>query len=162
MKYLTAEEIGNLETQDMWSGTANPSKEIATAGGEEHERIDQEGVCCPTPLAGVQANRQDACADISYTLAQHMLAAFDGCPIQMPVGAPSLAAYPIDPAGLAAGHLQASYAAGQQPLGKDYPELAQVFKHDTVVRGSSKKLQGPENEEEGCWAMHYRFVVACA
>ena len=171
VKYLTAEEIGNLETQDMWSGTAILAKRLRLLGVRSMKESTKKVSVALLLLLEFKRTGKMPCADISYTLAQHMLAAFDGCPIQMPVGAPSLAAYPIDPAGLAAGHLQASYAAGQQPLGKDYPELAQVFKHDTVVRGSSKKLQDQKTKKKAAgpciivllWHVHdFQFFLHSA
>lgn len=171
VKYLTAEEIGNLETQDMWSGTAILAKRLRLLGVRSMKESTKKVSVALLLLLEFKRTGKMPCADISYTLAQHMLAAFDGCPIQMPVGAPSLAAYPIDPAGLAAGHLQASYAAGQQPLGKDYPELAQVFEHDTVVRGSSKKLQDQKTKKKAAgpciivllWHVHdFQFFLHSA
>ena len=165
VKYLTAEEIEAVETQDMWSGTAVLAKRLRLLGVRSMKESTKKVAVAVLLLLEFKRTSKMPGADISYTLAQHMLAAFDGCPIQMPAGAPNLATYPSDPAGLAASHLQASYAAGQKPLGKAYPELAQVLKHDTVVRGSSKKLKGKQPKPTAAAAgscICSGFVVAFA
>ena len=138
-KYLTTAENNLLATMDMWSGCTVLSKRMKLLGMRSlKESTKKVATAILLYYEWKRVGRLPG-GDSSYVLSQHLLAAFQGCKVEVSPAAPVLAVYPADPWMLDKAHLEASYG-DDQPAGQELPELPMLLK-STWVRNSSKQVK---------------------
>ena len=152
-KYLTLAEHNMLATADMWSGCSVLSKRMRLLGVRSlKESTKKVATAILLYYEWKRVGRLPG-GDSSYVLSQHLLAAFQGCQVEVSPAVPLLAVYPDDPWMLDKAHLEASYG-DDKPAGQDLPELAMLLK-TTWVRNTSKQVK----KAGGCTTSKLMFLI---
>lgn len=138
-KYLTAQELSELDQVSMWEGCHVIAKRLRLLGilGMK-ETLKKRAL---TVLVWHENKRTNKipCLDLVYSLCAHLLDCFQLSTVEVPAGALTLAYYPEDPFHLEKAHLEASYSDGKPGL-FEYPRFSLIMQKHVRVRSTATGL----------------------